>query len=123
ALVVTATTWQGLTAQTAPAPATTSNTKPDEEVMTLTPFEVTSSKDTGYQATETLAGTRIRTNLADVGSAISVITKEFMRDIGATNNQTLLQFATSTEVAGVHSTYAGVGNGASVDESGNLRAP
>ena len=28
-------------------------------------------------------GTRIRTNLADVGSAIQVLTKEFLQDIGA----------------------------------------
>jgi hypothetical protein len=95
----------------------------DEDTVTLSPFEVTTSRDTGYQATETLAGTRIRTNLADVGSAIQVITKEFLQDIGATNNQSLLQFTTSTEVAGPLSTYAGVGNGSSVDESGNLRAP
>jgi hypothetical protein len=117
-----------LLAQAVPPPAATSSssspaTPSDSEVVTLTPFEVSTSKDTGYQATETLAGTRIRTNLADVGAAIQVLTKDFMRDVGATDNQTLLQYATNAEVAGVHSTYAGVGNGSSVDESANLRAP
>src|SRR5262249_7040375 len=43
----------------------------DDETIKLTPFEVTASTDVGYQATETLAGTRIRTDLRDVGSAIS----------------------------------------------------
>jgi hypothetical protein len=95
----------------------------EDETITLTPFEVSASSDVGYQATETLAGTRIRTDLRDVGSAISVITKEFLQDIGATDNSTLLQYTTNAEVAGTHSTYAGVGNGSSVDESGNLRAP
>src|SRR5882672_4363021 len=85
-------------------------TKPatEDETVTLTPFEVTSSKDTGYQATDTLAGTRIRTDLRDVGSAIQVITKEFLRDIGATDSGTLLEFTTSTEVAGTHSAFANV---------------
>lgn len=105
--------------------AATASTKPldPDVVVTLTPFEVSTSKDVGYQATETLAGTRIRTDLRDVGSAISVITKEFLKDIGATDNSTLLQYTTNAEVAGTHGTYSGLGNGTSVDESGNLRAP
>ncbi|MBP7141788.1 MAG: TonB-dependent receptor [Opitutaceae bacterium] len=94
-----------------------------DEVIRLTPFEVSATADRGYVATETLAGTRIRTNLADVGSAISVYTKEFLADIGATGNATLLQYTTNAEVGGVHSTYAGLGNGTSVDESGTLASP
>ena len=95
----------------------------DQEIVVLSPFEVNSSKDTGYQATETLAGTRIRTDLRDVASAISVVTKELMTDIGATDNATLLQYTTNAEVAGTRSTYAGLGNGTGVDETGSLRAP
>lgn len=95
----------------------------EEEMVTLSPFEVTAQEDTGYQASETLAGTRIRTNLRDVGSAISVITPEFIRDIGATDNSTLLQYTTNAEVAGTRGTYAGLGNATSLDESGSLRAP
>ena len=71
----------------------------DEQVVKLSPFEVTASKDVGYQATETLAGTRIRTNLADIGASISVITPEILHDIGATDNASLLQYTTNTEVA------------------------
>jgi outer membrane receptor protein involved in Fe transport len=115
---------QNLSAQAvAPAPAPTKTTEGEAPVIELTPFEVTASKDTGYQATETLAGTRIRTELRDVGAAISVVTKQFLQDVGATDTSTLLQYTTNTEVAGTHSTYAGLGNGTSVDESGNLRAP
>jgi outer membrane receptor protein involved in Fe transport len=89
----------------------------------LSPFEVSSTRDTGYQATETLAGTRIRTDLKDVSASISVINKTFMDDIGATDSATLLQYTTNTEVAGTLGTYAGLGNGQSIDESGSLRAP
>ncbi len=101
------------------------NTKPlsEEETVVLSPFEVQVQKDNGYQATETLAGTRIRTELKDVGGALSVYTKEFMRDIGATDNASLLQYTTNAEVAGTRGSYAGLGNGTSMDESGTLRAP
>jgi len=112
-----------LGAQSAPAPTPTPKPAQDEDTVVLSPFEVTSTKDNGYQATETLAGTRIRTELRDVGSALSVYTKEFLKDIGATDNATLLQYTTNAEVSGTRGTYAGFGNGTSVDESGSLRAP
>ncbi len=120
----------GLAAQTAPtssgaAAAPAGPASADEEIVVLSPFEVSASNDTGYVATETLAGTRIRTDLRDVGSAISVVTKEFMNDIGATGSATLLQYTTNAEVAGTRGTYAGMGNGQTLYEgfslSGNQR--
>ncbi len=108
-----------LSAQTTTPPANSG----EDELVVLTPFEVSTDASVGYQATETLAGTRIRTNLADVGSAISVVTREFLADIGATDNSTLLQYTTNAEVAGTRGTYAGLGNGTTVDEIGLLRAP
>lgn len=107
-----------LLAQEAPPPP-----DEDEDLIVLSPFEVSSERDTGYAATETLAGTRIRTSLRDVGGAISVVTRDLLNDLGATDNSTLLQYTPNAEVAGTRGTYAGLGNGTSVDESGNLRAP
>ncbi|HOF41702.1 MAG TPA: TonB-dependent receptor, partial [Candidatus Hydrogenedentes bacterium] len=108
-------------AQSVPQEKPTAPATPEasEEIVELSPFEVNSSKDTGYQATETLAGTRIRTELRDVGSAISVVTKEFMEDIGATDTSTLLQYTTNAEVAGTRGTYGGLGNGQTLYESAN----
>ncbi|HWA86086.1 MAG TPA: TonB-dependent receptor plug domain-containing protein [Opitutus sp.] len=122
ALLALAGAWP-LAAQT-PAPA--SNSGPDQDqTVTLSPFEVSATQDRGYQATQTLAGTRIRTNLADVSSAIQVITKEFMQDVGATDSGTLLQYTTNAEVAGTRGTYAGLGNSTEVAglETSNLRNP
>jgi len=119
ALALLASAWP-LAAQTSPAQAAPAQ---EQEIVVLSPFEVTSSRDTGYQATETLAGTRIRTDLKDVGSAIQVITKEFMQDVGATNGGSLLQYTTNAEVAGTRGTYLGQGNATSVDETNNLRNP
>ena len=52
----------------------------DEELFELTPFEVTGGTDDGYRATSTLAGTRLRTDMRDIGSSISIVNEEFLRD-------------------------------------------
>ena len=120
-LVVSATLLCPLAAQTA-APASDANNQ-NEDTVVLSPFEVSATQDRGYQATQTLAGTRIRPNLADVGASIEVLTKQFLDDIGATDNQSLLQYTTNTQVAGPRGTYGGMGNSTSVSEQGNLIAP
>jgi outer membrane receptor protein involved in Fe transport len=98
----------------------------EEETIELSPFTITAAEDEGnYRATATLAGSRIRTELKDVASSISVVTKDFLRDTGARNNQDLLVYTTGTEVGGVYGNYAGVGStfidGAS--ESSNFARP
>lgn len=70
-----------------PPPATS-----DDETIVLSPFAVTSNRDVGYVATNTLAGSRLNTPLKDVAAAISVITPEFISDIGATNMRDLILF-------------------------------
>ena len=97
--------------------------KDDEDTIVLSPFEVSSAQDHGYQATQTLAGTRISTNLADVGASIQVLTKQFLQDTGASDNQSLLQYTTNAEVAGPRSTFGGMGNSTSVSEQRNLISP
>jgi hypothetical protein len=99
--------------QTAPAPqpATPPSTETTEEIVKMSPFVVDTSQDQGrYQATSTLAGTRVRTDLKDVASSISVVTAQFLRDTGATNNQTLLVYTPNTEVGGIYGNYGAVGN-------------
>jgi outer membrane receptor protein involved in Fe transport len=124
-LVTTTTAVTAMMAQTQPpaGPTAAAASKEEDETIVLSPFEVSAAKDSGYQATETLAGTRIRTDLKDVGAAISVITKDFMNDIGAVDSGTLLQYTANAEVAGTRGTYAGLGNGTTLDESANLRSP
>ena len=123
----TAATPPASTQPPAPAPRMTPTTvvsgTGEEEIVKLSPFEVSTTRNVGYQATDTLAGTRIRTNLADVGSSIQVVTTEFLRDIGATDSGSLLQYTTNAEVAGTRGTYAGLGNGTGVEDTGNLRNP
>jgi outer membrane receptor protein involved in Fe transport len=127
AAVLTCAVGPRLLGQTAPTTGATTATSDQttEEMVKLSPFVVETTEGTGYRAESTLAGTRVRTDLKDVASSISVATADFLRDIGATNNQTLLQYTTNTEVGGIYGNYAGVGNtfvnGAS--ESSNFLKP
>jgi hypothetical protein len=91
-------------AQVAPKPAQTAAAG---ETITLSAFTVSGSKDVGYTATNTLAGTRLNTPLKDVGTSISVVTKEFLLDIGSDDSGTLLPYTVGTEVGGTDGNFAG----------------
>lgn len=80
-------------AQSAPAPAAPAA---KTEAVVLTPFEVSSSKDTGYLATETLSGTRLNTRIEDTGVAETIITPDFMRDLGLTSLDEVFKFVPNT---------------------------
>jgi iron complex outermembrane recepter protein len=64
----------------------------DEDVVELSPFVVETSKDVGYLAQNSLAGSRLNTSLMDTGASISVLTPEFLNDIGATNMKDVILF-------------------------------
>jgi len=113
----------GLLAQTADQSAQTPKKDSEEEVIILSPFEVSSAATTGYAASTTLAGNRLATELRDVGNAVQVVTTEFLRDIGATDNKTLLQYTTNTEVGGVYGNFAGLGDSSHLDESSKFVNP
>ena len=105
-----------------PAPAPSPQSEKDEAVV-LSPFVVEATEDTGYQANSTLAGTRVRTDLKDVASAISVVTSQFLQDTGSKNQQDLLVYTTNTEVAGVRGNFSAAGGASTYNEVGNLLRP
>jgi outer membrane receptor protein involved in Fe transport len=110
-----------LVAQRTVAPAT--STADAEAVIVLSPFEVSAETETGYSAATTLAGNRLNTELRDIGNAVTVVTSQFLRDIGATNNATLLQYTTNTEVGSIQGNFAGLGDGAQLNETARFRNP
>lgn len=86
-----------------------------DDIVELSPFVVTGESDVGYQATSTLAGTRLRSEMKDIGSSISIVNKEFIQDTGAIDLQDVLLYTPNTEVAGMGGNfsaaqYAGAGN-------------
>jgi hypothetical protein len=83
----------------------------DSDIFEISPFEIVDDSDVGYLASQTMAGGRLRSNLRDVGSSIQVVTQEFMEDIGATGIEELLQYTTSTEIAGSLGNFTGVSEG------------
>lgn len=87
----------------------------DGDIVTLSPFEVDETTDIGYLATSTLAGSRLKTSLRDLGTSISIVNAEMLRDSGATDLEDVLVMTPNSEVAGLGgnftaSQYAGSGN-------------
>lgn len=83
----------------------------DESIFELSPFTIQEDEAIGYQALSTLAGTRIKTDLRDIGAGIQVITQEFLEDTGATDAATLLAYGLNTEILGEQGNYSGHGLG------------
>jgi hypothetical protein len=98
-------------------------TSEDDDTLILTPFVVESEQLGGYEATSTLAGTRVRTDLKDVASAITVVTKQFLKDTAVTNNQELLVYTPSTEVGGIGGNFTGIAGQTVPNESTKLANP
>jgi len=68
-----------------------------DEVVALSPFVVSTDSVQGYTATQTLSGTRLRSEARDVGTAMSILTPEFLDDIGATDITSAFDFVPNTE--------------------------
>ncbi len=97
-LAVRAQTAKPVAAAAPATAATAAAAEPADDTIVLSPFLVDASKDHGYAATNTLAGSRLNSRLNDTPSAISVMTPELLRDIGAVNIDTAVSFGGNTEV-------------------------
>ncbi len=67
------------------------------EPVELSPFEVSSERDVGYLAANSLAGTRLNTSLKDTAASISVFTEEFLADIGANTLEDAMVYANNLD--------------------------
>ncbi|MDR1010804.1 MAG: TonB-dependent receptor plug domain-containing protein [Opitutaceae bacterium] len=82
--------------------ATTQNQVPppiDDDIIMLSPFQVDATKEKGYFAENTLAGSRMRTNIADLGAAISVVTKQQLEDTASLDINDVFRYEIGTEGA------------------------
>ncbi len=106
----------GLSAQAtppaSPAPAA------GEQVIQLSPFEVTTD-DRGYQASNTLSGTRLNSKLEDLGASITVITKQQMVDTAALDINDIFLYEASTEGTGNYTQFTANRNGGIIDGTAN----
>lgn len=88
----------------------------DEDVFELNPFVVESPDEKNYTLNETLAGTRIRTDMRDIAASVSTVTEFFLNDTMATSSEDLLLFTPNTEVGGLEGNFSGLGNTGDVEE-------
>ncbi len=68
-----------------------------DSVVELSPFVIQASAETGWVASQTLAGSRMKTDFKDLAQPIEVMTMEFMQDMGANNFEDALNYATNIE--------------------------
>jgi outer membrane receptor protein involved in Fe transport len=105
-------------AQQAPAPeastppstgpaAETAAARP-EEVVRMSPFEV-KTETNGYYSPNTMSGTRINSNIQDLASSISVVTKTQMQDFAMLDINDVFLYAGNTEGTGTYTAGTGVG--------------
>ena len=99
-----------LCAQDATKPAAATTSAASDEAVVLSPFQVDASSDKGYMATQTLSGTRLKTDLRDIGSALTIFTEQMLDDLGANSINDILAFAPNTD-AFVNSLTDTSGNG------------
>ncbi len=83
-------------------PSTPETTTPltDDKVIVLSPFIVNAETDNGYQARSTLLGSRLNTSLRDIASPVTVMTKEFLADVGAVTLDEALRYSINVENTG-----------------------
>lgn len=68
-----------------------------EEIVTLSPFQVQTGQDKGYFAENTLAGSRLNSNIADLASSITVVTKQQMEDTASLDLNDVFKYEANTE--------------------------
>ena len=92
---------------TAPAPA-------EDEVVTLSPFEVTAETN-GYFQSNTMSGTRLNSKIEDLGQSITVMSKEQMQDFAMLDVNDVFDHMASTEGTNSYSNFVTDRTGAVVD--------
>ncbi|HYD82519.1 MAG TPA: hypothetical protein VEA63_00675, partial [Opitutus sp.] len=80
-------------AQSVDAPPASETSANSADVVVLSPFQVTTEKDRGYRATNSISGTRLDTAIKELPMPIEVITEEFLRDTGSTDLRQSLRYS------------------------------
>jgi outer membrane receptor protein involved in Fe transport len=78
--------------------ATAAPVEKKDDTLVLSPFTVTTDKDNGYGATNSISGSRVNTPIKDLPIPIQVITSDFINDIGATNLRDSLAYVSGISI-------------------------
>ena len=94
-----------------PAP---SSAPADEEIVTLSPFEVVSDTR-GYYSANTMSGTRFNSKIDDLASSITIMTKDQMNDFAMTDINDVFLYVAGAEGTGTYTDYTLDRNGSIAD--------
>ena len=103
-------------AQTKQAPPSSQSTPEvsKDDTITLSPFEVVENTK-GYYSSNSMSGTRFNASLQDLGSAITVVSTEQMKDFGMLDINDIFLYTVGTEGTGTFSDFAINQNGELTD--------
>jgi hypothetical protein len=90
-----------------------------DETIVLSPFTVSSEADRGYQALNTLSGTRLNSKLEDLGASITVVTKQQMQDTRSLDLNDIFLYEANTEGTGNYTQFTPNRNGGVIDGTAN----
>lgn len=102
-------------AAAAPVESTVASAGAQEDVITLSPFEVT-AQTRGYFQANTMSGTRLNSKIEDLGQSITVMTKEQMQDFAMLDINDVFDYMAGTEGTGSYSQFETDRTGAVVDQ-------
>jgi hypothetical protein len=68
------------------------------DVVVISPYTVDTTRDRGYQAQNTLAGTRLNSSLQDTPASVSVITQAFLQDVALDDLAQLSTYSVNSQV-------------------------
>lgn len=97
----------GASAPASSNPAAPGKPSDEEPVIQLSPFEVNASQNQGYFAPNTLAGTRLNTNIADLAGSVTVVTKDQLEDTNSYDINDVMRFEANTEGASTYTPVTG----------------
>ena len=83
----------------------------ETDIIELSPFQVDERRVTGYEATDTLSGSRIRSDLIDIAASITVVTEQFLEDTSSVGASDVFDYMANTEGANQFAAAEGLGGG------------
>jgi outer membrane receptor protein involved in Fe transport len=81
----------------------------DEDIVYLSVFDVDATRDDRYRATNTVSATGLNTPIKELPMSIQVITSEFITDLGATDFDEALSYATGVNTTDLEADSGGGG--------------
>ncbi|NDV63240.1 TonB-dependent receptor plug domain-containing protein [Puniceicoccales bacterium CK1056] len=82
----------------------------NDPVFELSPFEVETSGDKGYYASNAISGSRISVPIQDMPLTIEVVTSEFIEDTGATDLRDSLKYSAGILLQSQNDAYGSTSN-------------